>query len=115
MKNHAQILSAILNAPITKETLDTGGLLTILEPQLYNVALELLQSVAKFLAVPKNMNEMVRLMKQRPLLETALELATQQSGDDLTEENYATQQNLRIEKEAFDRRIYELTQRDADI
>ena len=113
-KNHAQLLSALLNTPITKETLDTGGLLTILEPQLYNVASDLLQSEAKFLAVPKNMNEMMRLMKQRPLLEEALERATQQTGNDLTEETYAAQQSLRSQKEAFDRRIYELTQHDMD-
>jgi DNA primase len=128
--NHADLLSAILNATIAKETLDTGGLLTILEPHLYNVATQLLQGDAKAFAfnrsqgsgieadlitLSKNMGEMIRLMKQRPMLDEALERATLRVSAELTEENYAEQQRLRSEKEAFDRRIYELTQRDVDI
>jgi DNA primase len=61
------------------------------------------------------MGEMIRLMKQRPMLEEALERATLRVSAELTEENYAEQQRLRSEKEDFDRRIYALTQREADI
>jgi DNA primase len=128
--NHANLLSAIIDATILKETLDSEGLLTILEPHLYNVASALLQGDAKafafnrgnggdngddWAALTKNMGEMIRLMKQRPLLEEALERATLRVSAELTEENYAEQQRLRSEKEQFDRRIYELTQRDAEL
>lgn len=113
-----------------KETLDTGGLLTILEPHLYNAAQLLLRGNAKAFAfnrshelegatdqdvLSKNMGEMIRLMKQRPLLQEALKRATLQVSAELTEENYAEQQRLRSEKEAFDKHIYTLTQRDMDI
>ncbi len=128
--NHTKLLSAMIDATILKETLDSEGLLTILEPHLYNVASVLLQGDAKAFAfnrrtntdneldwatLTKNMGEMIRLMKQRPMLEEALERATLRVSAELTEENYAEQQRLRSEKEDFDRRIYELTQREADI
>jgi DNA primase len=128
--NHAKLLSAMIDATILKETLDSEGLLTILEPHLYNVASAMLQGDAKAFAfnrginaenetdwptLTKNMGEMIRLMKQRPLLEEALERATLRVSEELTEDNYAEQQRLRSEKEDFDRRIYELTQREADI
>jgi DNA primase len=128
--NHADLLSAMLNATITKETLDTEHLLTILGDNLYNVAITLLQGNAKafafnrgsgeqeqqdWTALTKNMGEMIKLMRQRPMLEQALEQATLKVSAELTDENYAEQQRLRSEKEAFDRRIYELTQRDSEI
>jgi DNA primase len=128
--NHTKLLSAMIDATISKETLDPAALLTILEPHLYNVASALIQGDAKafafnrgnhpevendWAALTKNMGEMIKLMKQRPLLEAALEGATLRVSAELTEENYAEQQRLRSEKEAFDRRIYALTQRDADI
>lgn len=128
-ENQAQLLSAMLDSTISKESLDTKGLLTILEPHLYNVASALIQGDGKAFAVnrnnhagdekdwtalSKNMGEMIRLMKQRPMLEAALERATLQVSAELTEENYAEQQRLRSEKEAFDRRIYALTQRDTE-
>ena len=127
--NHAKLLSAMIDATILKETLDSEGLLTILEPHLYNVASALLQGDAKafafnrgtsaedqvdWTALTKNMAEMIRLMKQRPLLEQALERATLRVSDELTEENFAEQQRLRSEKEDFDRRIYALTQRETE-
>ena len=127
--NHAKLLSAIIDATILKETLDSEGLLTILDPHLYNVASVLLNGDAKAFAInrgtnaeketdwsslTKNMGEMIRLMKQRPLLEQALERATLRVSAELTEENYAEQQRLRSEKEDFDRRIYELTQRETE-
>ena len=97
---------------------------------MYNVASMLLQGEAKAFAFNRksnsdeeidwtaqsnNMGEMIKLVKHRPLLEKALESATLRVSAELTEENYAEQQRLRSEKEAFDRRIYELTQRDAEI
>ncbi len=124
--NLADLLSAMIDATILKETLDSEGLLTILDPHLYNLASALLQGDAKAFAfnritnaenetdwniLTKNMGEMIRLMKHRPLLEQALELATLRVSAELTEENYAEQQRLRSEKEDFDRRIYELTER----
>jgi DNA primase len=124
--NHYKLLSAMIDATILKETLDSEGLLTILDSHLYNVASALLNGDAKAFAInrgtnaeketdwpslTKNMGEMIRLMKQRPLLEQALERATLRVSAELTEENYAEQQRLRSEKEDFDRRIYELTER----
>jgi DNA primase len=124
----AELLTVLLDSTLSKETLDSEALLTILEPHLYNAASALLQGKAKAFAFnrksnsdveidrtaqSKNMGEMIKLVKQRPLLEKALESATLRVGAELTEENYAEQQRLRSEKEAFDRRIYELTQHDA--
>jgi DNA primase len=61
------------------------------------------------------LSELIKLLKHRPKLDEALEQATLRVSEDLTEENYAEQQRLRSEKVAFDRRIFELTQREADI
>jgi DNA primase len=60
------------------------------------------------------LGEAIKLMKQRPALELALERATLKASSELTEENYAEQQRLRSEKAAFDLRISALMQRDAD-
>ena len=132
--DQAELLSEILNSTLSKKSLDTAALLTILEPHLYNVASELLRGDGKAFAfnhnkssdeaddltsssenigLSKSMGEMIKLIKQRPALEQALERATLQVSQELTEENYAEQQRLRSEKEAFDRRIVELIQRDA--
>jgi DNA primase len=127
--NHASLLMALLDATHAKETLETQGLLTILEAKLYNVASMLLSgdgrafAFNRFIAthnaddlarISRELGEAIKLMKQRPALESALEHATLRASSELTEENYAEQQRLRSEKEAFDYRISALMQRDSD-
>jgi DNA primase len=127
--NHAQLLSAMLNASFTQETLDTDRLLTILEPKLYNVARTLLHSNGKVFAfnrgnasdggnglfsISKDLGEAIRLMKLRPALEEALERATRQASLEMSNETFAEQQRLRSEKKAFDDRIIAFFRRDAD-
>jgi DNA primase len=127
--NHAALLNALLDVTFPKETLETQGLLTILEAKLYNVAMMLLSGDGRAFAfnriiaphnaddlsrISKELGEAIKLMKQRPALESALEQATMRASTELTEENYAEQQRLRSEKEAFDYRISALLQRDSD-
>jgi DNA primase len=127
--NHAALLNVMLNQSFSKETLDTEGLITILGEKLYNVASALLHSNGKVFAfnrgefgtggdgfsnASKNLGEAIRLMKQRPALEEALERATQLASLEMTEETFAEQQRLRHEKKAFDDRIIEFFRRDAD-
>jgi DNA primase len=126
----ALLLKKLLESRFAKETLDTDALLTILEGKLYNVAMQLLGRDAKAFAfnrpnglsnidervrASKDLGEAIRLMRQRPALEAALERATALASSELTEENFAEQQRLRQEKEDFDRRVSMLFQRDTDI
>jgi len=127
--NHAALLNVMLNESFSKETLDTEGLITILGEKLYNVASALLHSNIKVFAfnrgefgtgddgfsnASKNLGEAIRLMKQRPALEEALERATQLASLEMTEATFAEQQRLRHEKKVFDDRIIEFFRRDAD-
>ena len=127
--NHAALLNVMLNESFGKERLDTEGLITILDEKLYNVASALLHSNGKVFAfnrgefgtgddgfsnASKNLGEAIRLMKQRPALEEALERATRLASLEMTEETFAEQQRLRHEKKAFDDRIIEFFRRDAD-
>lgn len=127
--NHAALLNVMLNESFGKETLDTEGLVTILDEKLYNVASTLLHSNGKvfsfnrgevdvegdgFSNASKDLGEAIRLMKQRPALEEALERATQLAILEMTEETFAEQQRLRHAKKAFDDRIIEFFRRDAD-
>jgi DNA primase len=126
---HARLLSAMLDAALGysgKETLDSAALLTILGGDLYNMAQALLQGGGAAFgfsrasqngelagaAAFRQLDEAIRLMKQRPELETALQKATELASSDLTEANYAEQQRLRQEKQAFDARLAALLQRD---
>jgi DNA primase len=116
--------SALLNSG--KETLDSGAFLTILGDDLYNMAQALLQgdgtafsfnrlSGDKELAGAqafRQLDEAIRLMKQRPELEAALQRATELASSDLNEANYAEQQRLRQEKQEFDMRLAALLQRE---
>jgi len=128
--NHAALLNGMLNESFGKETLDTEGLITILGEKLYNVASTLLHSNGKVFAfnrgefgtggngfsnASKDLGEAIRLMKQRPALEEALERATHLASLEMTEETFAEQQRLRNEKKAFDDRIIEFFRRDTDI
>lgn len=127
--NHAALLNVMLNESFAKESLDTDGLITILGEKLYNAATALLHSNGKVFAfnrgdagsggdglssVSKDLGEAIRLMKQRPALEEALERATTQASLEMTDETFAEQQRLRHEKKAFDDRIIEFFRRDAD-
>ena len=127
--NHAQLLGAMLDASFVHESLETEGLLTILDEKLYNVATALLHSNGKVFAfnrgedgiggdglssASKELGEAIRLMKQRPALEEALEHATRLASLEMTDETFAEQQRLRAEKKAFDDRIIEFFRRDAD-
>jgi DNA primase len=62
----------------------------------------------------KDLGEAIRLMKQRPALEEALERATYLASLEMTDETFAEQQRLRHEKKVFDDRIIEFFRRDAD-
>jgi DNA primase len=127
--NHAALLNAMLDASFAQESLDTDGLVTILGERLYNVAISLLHSNGKVFAfnrgeagdgggglssASKELGEAIRLMKQRPALEEALERATYLASLEMTDETFAEQQRLRAEKKAFDDRIIEFFRRDAD-
>ncbi len=127
--NHATLLGAMLDASFAKESLDTDALLTILDEKLYNVAISLLHSNGKVFAfnrggdgdggdglsnASKELGEAIKLMKQRPALEEALEHATRVASSEMTDETFAEQQRLRSEKRAFDERIIEFFRRDAD-
>ena len=126
--NHANLLGVMLDATFAKESLDTDGLITILDEKLYNVAISLLHSNGKVFAfnrgengeqsdglsnASKELGEAIRLMKQRPALEEALERATLLASSEMTDETFAEQQRLRAEKRAFDERIIEFFRRDA--
>lgn len=133
--NHAALLDALLNASLSEKALDTAGLNTILGERLYNVAKALLQSNGSVFAFNRGrgrsqggtlsdlseisgrsgeLTEAIRLMKQRPALEAALERATALASSEMTEANFAEQQRLRSEKKAFDERIVEFFRRDTD-
>ena len=126
---HARLLSTMLDSAMMasgKETLDSAALLTILGDDLYNMAPALLQgggtafgfnrpSSSGELAGAQSfrqLDEAIRLMKQRPELEAALQRATELASTDLTEANYAEQQRLRQEKQEFDTRLAALLQRE---
>lgn len=132
--NHAELLNILLDVTMSKKSLDSEALLTILDEKLYNVAMSLLHSNGKVFAfnragnlgdsgsqsgglsnASKELGEAIRLMKQRPALEEALERATTLASLETTEANYAEQQRLRNEKKAFDERIVEFFRRDADV
>lgn len=128
--NQAQLLNVILDSIWAKKTLDCQGLLTILDEKLYNVAMALLggdgrafafnreidsKSTAEMAEASRLLGEAIKLMKQRPALESALDRATRAAGLDLTEETFAEQQRLRSEKEAFDRDLSALLQRENEL
>jgi DNA primase len=126
-EKRSQLLLYLLDVTLSKETLDTDALLTILEPRLYNDAIKTLQNfslhqyksrsdqdTSKSMReeISKKLSELIKLAKHRPALFSALETATKRLSLDMTDENFAEQQRLRSEKEAFDRRIFELMQGD---
>ena len=126
---HAILLSAMLDSALSysgKETLDSAALLTILGDDLYNMAQALLQGGGTAFGFNRpsgsgdlagaqafrQLDEAIRLMKQRPELEAALQRATELASTDLNEANFAEQQRLRQEKHEFDMRLAALLQRE---
>lgn len=126
---HAILLSAMLDSALSysgKETLDSAALLTILGDDLYNMAQALLQGGGTAFGFNRpsgsgdlagaqafrQLDEAIRLMKQRPELEAALQRATELASTDLNEANFAEQQRLRQEKQEFDMRLAALLQRE---
>lgn len=126
---HARLLSAMLDSALShsgKETLDSAALLTILGDDLYNMAQALLQGGGTAFGFIRQsgsgelagaqafrqLDEAIRLMKQRPELEAALQRATELASTDLNEANFAEQQRLRQEKHEFDMRLAALLQRE---
>lgn len=126
---HVRLLSAMLDSALAyngKETLDSAAFLTILGADLYNMTQDLLHgggtafgfnrlSGDKELAGAQSfsqLDEAIRLMKQRPALEAALQRATELASIDLNEANFAEQQRLRQEKQEFDMRLAALLQRE---
>ncbi|MCC6480512.1 MAG: DNA primase, partial [Sphingomonadaceae bacterium] len=126
---HAMLLSAMLDSALSysgKETLDSAALLTILGDDLYNMAQALLQGGGTAFGFNRpsgsgdlagaqafrQLDEAIRLMKQRPELEAALQRATELASTDLNEANFAEQQRLRQEKHEFDMRLAALLQRE---
>ncbi|MFN5630472.1 MAG: DNA primase, partial [Sphingomonadales bacterium] len=126
---HARLLSAMLDCALSrpaKEMLDSTAMLTILGADLYNMAQALLQGGGTAFgfnrlsrdeelagaAATSQLDEAIRLMKQRPELEAALQRATELASTDLNEANYAEQQRLRQEKQDFDARLAALLQRE---
>jgi DNA primase len=119
------MLDCALSRP-AKEMLDSTALLTILGADLYNKAQTLLQGGGTAFgfnrlsrdeelagaAATSQLDEAIRLMKQRPELEAALQRATELASTDLNEANYAEQQRLRQEKQDFDARLAALLQRE---
>jgi DNA primase len=125
----ARLLSGVIDSALShsgKETLDSAALLTILGDDLYNMAQALLQGGGTAFGFNRQsgngelagaqafrqLDEAIRLMKQRPELEAALQRATELASTDLTEANFAEQQRLRQEKHEFDMRLAALLQRD---
>ena len=123
------LLGELINAAMSKETLDMHGLLTILEKtDCYNVAKGLLRADALNFTfnrklpddapsllierAHRDLAEAIKVVTARPGLEAALAEATRRVQDDLTEESYAEQQRLRKAKQLFHERLVELTQID---
>jgi DNA primase len=112
---HSELISKIVDISISRGVADSGSLLSALSPELMDVASSIMQGDAKVfalnnedLSLRKIVAEMILLMTGRPSLELALQQATRRASEELTEENYAQQQYLRIQKEAFDQRIYDV-------
>lgn len=126
---HAKLLAAILDSNFSKEGLDTGGILTILGEDLYNVALMMLRadsnlfmfsrasdenSADNLSQISKELGEAIKLVKRRPALENAVRQAEAKAAMDLTDENIAELIRLKNEKMAFDRQMIEIMRRDAE-
>ncbi|UXC91605.1 DNA primase [Sphingobium sp. RSMS] len=117
----AELLKAMIAASFSKETVETGGLLTILgQGEVYNMAKGMLRadtftftphgSKADSDRVRRDLDEAIRVMAQGPELEAALAEATRRARDDLNEDSFAEQQRVRKLKLDHDRRLAELAQ-----
>lgn len=117
----AQLLAAMIALSFRKETVETQALLTILgQGELYNMAKGMLRADAFTLTpdrmaadpdrLARDLEEAIRVMAQGPELEMALEEATLRFKNDVSEENLAEQQRIRMLKADHDRRVAELAQ-----
>lgn len=117
----AELLSAMVAASFSKETVETDGLLTILgQGEVYNMAKGMLRAdtftftphrmKADSDRVLRDLDEAIRVMAQGPELEAALAEATRRASQDLNEETFAEQQRVRQLKLDHDRRLAELAQ-----
>lgn len=117
----AELLNAMIAASFGKETVETGGLLTILgQGEVYNMAKGMLRAdtftftphrmTADADRVQRDLDEAIRVMAQGPELEAALAEATRRARDDLNEETFAQQQRVRQLKLDHDSRLAELAQ-----
>ncbi len=124
--NLAQIAHAMIVASVRKETVETQALLTILgQGEVYNMAKGMLRADTftitphKMAVDPDRLNrdleEAIRVMAQGPELEAALEEATRRFKVDVSEENLAEQQRIRVLKAEHDRRLAELLQSEDSI
>jgi DNA primase len=117
----AELLNAMIAASFGKETVETGGLLTILgQGEVYNMAKGMLRAdtftftphrmKADADRVQRDLEEAIRVMAQGPELEAALAEATRRAKDDLNEDTYAEQRRVHQLKLDHDRRLAELAQ-----
>lgn len=117
----AELLNVMIAASFGKETVETGGLLTILgQGEVYNMAKGMLRadtftftphrSKADSDRVQRDLDEAIRVMAQGPELEAALAEATRRARDDLNEDTFAEQQRVRQLKLDHDSRLAELAQ-----
>ncbi|KEQ52468.1 DNA primase [Sphingobium chlorophenolicum] len=122
----AELMKAMIAASFGKETVETGGLLTILgQGEVYNMAKGMLRadtftftphrSKADSDRVQRDLDEAIRVMAQGPELEAALAEATRRARDDLNEDSFAEQQRVRELKLDHDRRLAELAQSEDSI
>ncbi|UZW56551.1 DNA primase [Sphingobium sp. JS3065] len=117
----AELMKVMVAASFGKETVETGGLLTILgQGEVYNMAKGMLRadtftftphrSKADSDRVQRDLDEAIRVMAQGPELEAALAEATRRARDDLNEDSFAEQQRVHKLKLDHDRRLAELAQ-----
>ncbi|WIW89034.1 DNA primase [Sphingobium sp. V4] len=122
----ARLLDAMISLSFRKETVETQALLTILgQGELYNMAKGMLRADAFTLTpdrmaadpdrLARDLEEAVRVMAQGPELETALVEATRRFENDVSDENFAEQQRIRVLKADHDRRLAELAQSEDSI
>ncbi|MBG6117105.1 MULTISPECIES: DNA primase [unclassified Sphingobium] len=118
-----QLLAAMIAASFRKETVETGGLLTILGPgEVYNMAKGMLRADTFTFTphrmttdadrVTRDLEEAIRVMAQGPELDAALAEATRRAREDLNEASYAEQQRVHRLKMDHESRLAELAQSD---
>nr|WP_218036531.1 DNA primase [Sphingobium sp. EM0848] len=117
----AELLNVMIAASLTKETVETDGLLTILgQGEVYNMAKGMLRAdtftftphrmKADSGRVQRDLDEAIRVMAQGPELEMNLAAATRRAMDDVTEANLSAQQQALAAHRDHLTRLAELAQ-----